>query len=156
MNAHRLQTTPHRILLADAEHTARSALEELLREEGYRVTPASNGAEARAALEAHVADLLLMDLSLALADGEALLEIVRARYPEVSTILMTGFPPYEPRVAHVLQNPNVEIIRKPVDLQTLFDAVDLASSRTRLVTGVVPRQTGKWIPASLGEFTEVR
>jgi len=151
-----MPATPHRILVAEAEHAARSALEELLGDEGYLVTSTSNGADALAALDAIGADLLLMDLVMALGDGESLLASVRSRYPEMPTILMTGLPPDEPRVTNVIQDPAIEAIHKPVDLEALFEAVEAALSRTLLVADVGPEQPGKREPASLAEARSVR
>ena len=117
---------PHRILLAESERAARLALEELLRDEGYRVTSASNGAEALAELEATGADLLLLDLIVATAGAEAFLDRVRSQHPELPTILMVSLPADEPRVAQALQDPSIKAIPKPLDLDSLFDAVQTA------------------------------
>jgi CheY-like chemotaxis protein len=61
---------PARILVVEDDYSIREALSELLAEEGYHVTCASNGAEALHALSGDAApSLILLDLMMPVMDG---------------------------------------------------------------------------------------
>ena len=69
-----------RILIVDDEANARSALAELMREEGYSVETAADGFKALPKLEEFGPDLLLTDLRMPGMDG---LELMRKAREEL-------------------------------------------------------------------------
>ena len=68
-----------RILVVDDEVNARTALPELLRDEGYAVETAADGFKALGKIEEFAPDLVLTDLKMPGMDGIELLDKIRAR-----------------------------------------------------------------------------
>lgn len=60
-----------RILVVDDDADARSAMQALLEQEGYRVLVAGDGVEALEALNESCPDVLLTDLDMPRMDGDA-------------------------------------------------------------------------------------
>jgi len=79
------------ILVVEDEEAARRSLCELLREEGYQVHEAADGAAAMELADELDLDLVLTDLRLPAADGLAVLKHVREVSPQTLAILMTAY-----------------------------------------------------------------
>ncbi len=81
------------ILLAEDEPQVRRLAERTLTAAGYRVTSASNGAEAlRQAQEAtQPFDLLVTDLVMPELGGDALAREFRQRHPEAAVLIVSGY-----------------------------------------------------------------
>jgi two-component system nitrogen regulation response regulator NtrX len=79
-----------RILIADDEEAARRSLAQILSEDGYQVSLASNGEEALNLVATESPDVLLTDLRMPVMDGHELLNRVRQGYPDVSVVIMTA------------------------------------------------------------------
>jgi two-component system KDP operon response regulator KdpE len=77
-----------RILVVDDEPQIRRLLDISLRAQGYRVEEAANGAACLAALAAHGADLVLLDLGLPDRDGLDVLRDIRG-WTEVPVIILS-------------------------------------------------------------------
>ena len=77
-----------RILVVDDEPQIRKLLDISLRAQGYRVEEAANGAAALAALAAHGADLVLLDIGLPDREGHAVLRDIR-EWTEVPVIMLS-------------------------------------------------------------------
>jgi response regulator RpfG family c-di-GMP phosphodiesterase len=80
-----------RILIVDDSASVRGFLEDLLREEGYRVICVPNAESALDSLRSAVIDLLLLDIKMPGLSGIELLKQVQLLYPEVPVIMMTGY-----------------------------------------------------------------
>jgi CheY-like chemotaxis protein len=80
-----------KILVVDDEAVVRTMLVRLLERSGYDVIEAESAPEVLPAIEANDdVSLVICDLNLAGASGTDLLESVRARYPELPIVLVTG------------------------------------------------------------------
>jgi two-component system KDP operon response regulator KdpE len=77
-----------RILVVDDEPQIRKLLDISLRAQGYSVEQAANGAAALAALAAHGADLVILDIGLPDRDGHSVLKEVRG-WTEVPVIMLS-------------------------------------------------------------------
>jgi DNA-binding response OmpR family regulator len=77
-------------LVVDDEPVLRSFLVRVLEQEGYAAQAAHNGREALHWLEQSPFDVLLTDIKMDQLDGVQLLAEVRARYPDMAVILLTG------------------------------------------------------------------
>lgn len=73
-----MSETKPRILVIDDEPQIRKLLDISLRAQGYRVEEAANGAAGLAALAAHGADLVLLDIGLPDREGHDVLRDIRA------------------------------------------------------------------------------
>src|SRR5215510_13712835 len=85
------RTKTDRILIVDDEVNARTALAELLREEGYAVETAADGFKALPKLEEFAPDLLLTDLKMPGLDGITLMRKARDLDPDLAVVVMTAF-----------------------------------------------------------------
>ena len=110
------------ILVADDEAILELILT-ILRDEGYRVTPAINGDVALVILQQRLPfQLLITDIAMpGLLDGYALARKARELRPEMQTIYMTGFA----SMASVRSRgaPYGQTIVKPWTTQVLLAAV---------------------------------
>lgn len=77
-----------RILVVDDEPQIRKLLDISLRAQGYLVEQAANGAAALAALAAHGADLVILDIGLPDRDGHSVLAEIRS-WTEVPVIMLS-------------------------------------------------------------------
>jgi PAS domain S-box-containing protein len=80
------------VLLVDDEDLVRTGTAEMLRELGHRVHEASSGYEALAILKSDVAvDIIITDYMMPRMDGRELAGHIRASYPELPILLVTGY-----------------------------------------------------------------
>ncbi|HCM28453.1 MAG: DNA-binding response regulator [Treponema sp. GWB1_62_6] len=89
-----MENEPIRLLLADDQYLFLESLKLVLEslDEGLRVVgTASNGEEAIAFLEREKADVALLDVRMPVMDGVAAAGAIRARWPDVSVIMLTTF-----------------------------------------------------------------
>lgn len=92
MNSNReIHARGERILVVDDDKAFRVATRTLLDDEGYDVVLATGGDEALAMLATGGADLMLSDMVMAKMTGIELLEKVKALYPDIMVIMVTGF-----------------------------------------------------------------
>src|SRR5690606_6485620 len=94
---------PARILVVDDETAARSALTELLREEGYEVQSAGDGFKALGRLDGWTPHIVITDLKMPGMDGIQLMEKLRERIADVSVVVMTAFGTVESAVEAIQQ-----------------------------------------------------
>ena len=132
------------ILVVDDELNIRLLLEEILTEEGYQVTIASNAAEARDAKLAEEYDLILLDIWMPETDGISLLKEWAKDGSLAPVIMMSGHGTVDTAV-EATRLGAVDYIEKPVSLVKLLRTVDKALLHTRTKRG----QPGKLVPPSL-------
>jgi signal transduction histidine kinase len=114
-----------RVLVVDDEDDAREATVVLLRQAGAIVAAASSAAEAMAALDREVPDVLLSDIAMPGEDGYALIRRVRDRSDgagRVSAAALTAYATQEDR-AKALRAGYDEHIPKPVDPARLLGTI---------------------------------
>ena len=80
------------LLFIDDDWSVREMVCPTLKEQGYRVLSAANGAEALALLSQHAREVrvVLTDLAMPVMDGTATLEALRMRFPDLPVIVMSG------------------------------------------------------------------
>jgi len=80
------------LLFIDDDWSVREMVGPTLKEQGYRVLSAANGAEALALLSQYSREvrLVLTDLAMPVMDGTATLEALRVRFPHLPVIVMSG------------------------------------------------------------------
>src|ERR1035438_5550248 len=84
--------THHKILLVDDEPDLLDMYKQILKQLPSQPTidTAASGARAFAMLEAEPYRLLICDLKMPKVDGLQVLSIVRRKYPELRTVVLTG------------------------------------------------------------------
>jgi DNA-binding response OmpR family regulator len=78
------------ILIVEDDKPLQKYLKELLLDNGYSVTLASDGVEAIAALEKVEPDLVVLDLGLPKISGESVCREIRERFPQIRVIILTA------------------------------------------------------------------
>ena len=118
----------HLVLLVDDDVRTSRRLADMLREDGFAVEVARDGAAAVARLaRAPVPDAIVTELNTIHVDGTAVSHFARARRPGIPIIVATGYPNLFQPMAFGSESPLV--FTKPVDYASLRDA--LASALLR-------------------------
>jgi DNA-binding NtrC family response regulator len=119
--------TAARVLLADDDEIFLEILAETVEEAGGEVELASDGVAALEQLSAGDFDILISDLNMPRMDGLTLLRQVRALYPHILSILITGFGSLESAI-QALRLGAYDYIQKPFMVEhvaaTIRNAVD--------------------------------
>jgi two-component system KDP operon response regulator KdpE len=117
-----------RILLVDDEISIQRTLVPLLRSRGYEVEAASTAADALAAIEAAVPDLVILDLGLPDLDGLDVCTRVRERW-DVPIIVLSARGA-EPQKVAALDRGADDYVTKPFGPEELLARVRAALRRT--------------------------
>jgi two-component system response regulator HydG len=117
--------TKARILVVDDEPNARAGLEKLLRQDGYEVDVADDGAAALVIAGDRPPDLVVTDLKMPRMDGLELLKRLRAQDIDLPVIMVTAFGDVTSAVTAMRAGAE-DYITKPVD----FDALSLSIERS--------------------------
>ena len=95
----------------------------LLEDEGYQVTLAYNGCDGVKAFNSGHFDVVLIDFKMPDMNGVAVLQELRKKDPKVRTIVVTGYH-IEQLLTAVIENGDVEILRKPFELECVLEILD--------------------------------
>jgi DNA-binding NtrC family response regulator len=121
------------ILVVDDEANARTALAELLRDEGYRVETAADGFKALGKVEEAAPDLVLTDLKMPGMGGVELLEKLREQDEDAVVIVMTAFGAVDTAV-DAMKKGAADYLTKPLNLTELTLVLAREMERRRLRT----------------------
>jgi two-component system NtrC family sensor kinase len=121
-----------RILVIDDEEPVITLISEILSMDGHSVTPAFNGAEALALLQAQEFNLIISDVRMPAVGGPTFFEILQTTRPDLlpQVIFVTG-DTVSPSTQNFLQQAGRPMLTKPFDpdrlrhlvLQTLNESV---------------------------------
>ena len=101
------------LLFVDDEENILNALRRLFHPLNYRILTAGSGAEALALLEHEPVDLVISDMRMPQMDGVQLLEQVRAKWPNIPRILLTGYADIDSTIAAINRGEISRYITKP-------------------------------------------
>jgi two-component system NtrC family response regulator/two-component system response regulator HydG len=107
-----------RVIVIDDEVNAATALETLLRQDGYDVQKAHDGRSGLQVLETFDADVVLTDLRMPGMDGLELLAKVKEIRPEAMVILMTAYGTVKTAV-QAMKLGAEDYMGKPIDVDEL-------------------------------------
>lgn len=116
-----------RLLVADDDDELRGVLRRVLEREGYAVTTAADGAQARALLDGSEFDFLVSDIQMPGLDGFALMAQARALHPALRVVLITAYPTLIQHNEAVARGA-VECLPKPFKIPELLVLLDRARS----------------------------
>ena len=132
-----------RILAVDDQAANLRVVGILLGRNGYEVIPAANGAEALAAAQAQVPDLILLDMMMPGMDGFELLAALRAMpaLRDVPAVFLTAAHDRDLRGRPRVVRPRLLLVRRLLPVFAGLAAVHRAKNgdRPRLGNGVCPR-----------------
>jgi CheY-like chemotaxis protein len=113
---------PNRVLLVDGDVRTSQRLADLLRDDGFDVEVARDGAAAIARLaRVPVPDALISELKLSVADGAAVARFGRAQHAGLQVVFVTRDPNL--LVAGALTAPPQAILTKPLDYARLLEVL---------------------------------
>jgi DNA-binding NtrC family response regulator len=123
---------PARILVVDDDAASRALMEQILAEDGHRVTAATDGAEAIRRLEQDDEfDAVVSDIRMVDVDGLEVLDWVHQRAPETPVLLVTAFGNVDGAV-DAIRRGAYDYISKPYDVTGIKLVVDRALRHRRL------------------------
>jgi DNA-binding SARP family transcriptional activator len=111
-----------RVLVVEDNLLNRELTSALLRNDGYDVVLAVDGAEALMTLGREQVDLMLLDIDLPFIDGHKLLQAVKEKGINVPAIFVSGLPGEEPEL-RAFEIGASDFIRKPVKNSVLLARV---------------------------------
>jgi two-component system cell cycle sensor histidine kinase/response regulator CckA len=121
---------PTCVLLVEDDSAVRAGLRRMLDAAGYDVLEAVDGAAALDAIQrtAQQVNVVLSDVAMPALDGRALARELRARWPMLPLILMSGFTD---RAALDDDVPGLVVLQKPLAADALVSAIETAVSPPR-------------------------
>ncbi len=114
-----------RILLVDDDDMYLSFITELLKEQGYEVSEATDGKQARERLESDVIDLIISDIFMPTLDGVLFHSYVRefSNRPEVPFVFVSGID--DPQTRGAVLNPGLDyFVSKSAPIADLLRCVE--------------------------------
>ena len=111
------------ILIVDDDEILRMLLRQFLEGEAYRVTEATNGAEALAKIAAASFDLVIMDIAMPGIDGLSVCEHLKSSQNNPPPVLMITALEDEESVDRSFSAGAVDLIRKPIQWSVLRNRI---------------------------------
>ena len=112
-----------RILVVDDEVNARTALSELLRDEGYEVEMAADAFKALGKYESFAPHVVVTDLKMPGMDGVDLVKKIRDGEEAAAVVVMTAFGAVETAVA-AMRAGAADYLTKPINFDELLVVLD--------------------------------
>ena len=113
------------ILIVDDEEGIRQVLSDCLRDEGYRIVAAEDGFQALRLLSAETVDLVILDVWLPNMGGIDVLKKIKAEYPEIEVIVISGHGNINLAVQAV-KTGAFDFLEKPLSLEKTITVVQNA------------------------------
>jgi two-component system nitrogen regulation response regulator NtrX len=107
------------IMVVDDEQSIRESLEGILLDEGFRPLFAENGERALVLIKDESIDLVLLDIWMPGMDGLEVLQHLKAQYPELTVIMMSGHGTIETAV-RATKLGAFDFIEKPLSLDKVL------------------------------------
>lgn len=116
------------ILVIDDEDLIRDAVRQSLEHHGHTVTTAENGRKGLALYDPATIDLVLTDLIMPEKEGLETIMELRAKYPRVKIVAMSGGGRNSPRdyLLMARQLGATGVLAKPFSIEALIQVVDEA------------------------------
>jgi two-component system chemotaxis response regulator CheY len=114
-----------RILIVDDANFMRMQCSKMLRNEGYEIAEATNGAEAVDRYRELQPDLVLMDVTMPVMDGIEAVKAIRSESPD-ARIVMVSATGQQTMVMTAIEAGAMDFVLKPFQPQNLIKAVQKA------------------------------
>jgi DNA-binding NtrC family response regulator len=122
-----------RVLIVDDEANARTALSELLREEGFVTETAADGFKALGKVGEFHPEVILTDLKMPGLDGIGLMEKVKVAAPEAVVVVMTAYGSIANAVEAVKRGAENYLTKPLDDADALVAILNKAVEKARLL-----------------------
>ena len=119
------------ILIVDDEDRIRQSLTGILKDEGYEVLQAKDGAQALKLMETDSPDLILLDIWMPGIDGMETLEKIKAQSPQMPVIMISGHGNIELAVKATKLGA-FDFIEKPLSLEKVLLTIQNALAFSKL------------------------
>ena len=119
------------IMIVDDEESICQVLGGILTDEGYEVLKAGSGEEALRLIDDEQPNLVLLDIWLPEMDGIAVLKSIKAAYPHIQVVMMSGHGTIETAVKATKLGA-FDFIEKPLSLEKVILVVNHALDFVRL------------------------
>ncbi|MBI5513662.1 MAG: response regulator [Deltaproteobacteria bacterium] len=120
-----------RVLVVDDEKVIREILADFLTLEGFFVRTAEDGAAAMAELDARPYDLVISDLKMPRMGGLELLGHVTRQWPNMVTVIMTGFGTVETAI-DAMKRGAYDYVLKPFRIEEVVHIIQRGLEKRRL------------------------
>lgn len=127
----KMKTAKGNILVVDDEKSMREILEIFLRNEGYSVSVADNGAKAIEAIKNDIYDLIITDMKMPKVSGLDLLKNVKQMTPDTVVVVVTAFGTTESAV-EAMKLGAYDYIQKPFQMDNIRLVVKNALEKQKL------------------------
>jgi CheY-like chemotaxis protein len=115
LNSYQVDDDMPEVLVVDDDPQIGEVLEQLLREEGFRVAREADGLSALERIERAKPRIVLADICMPRLDGVSLCKEISKRWDDVEVILMSA--------AETPRGLPVSFLQKPFDIDTLLDTL---------------------------------
>src|SRR4051794_1795588 len=115
-------TKPHTIFVVDDQESILTAINSVLADESYRILTFTSAEALQEGLKAEQPDLILLDIWLPGIDGVEALKKLKAQYPTLPVILMSGHAGIDIAVS-AMQAGASDFLEKPLNLDFLLDKI---------------------------------
>ncbi|MBI5056248.1 MAG: sigma-54-dependent Fis family transcriptional regulator [Nitrospirae bacterium] len=130
-----MKKTKGKILVVDDEKSMREILEIFLKNEGYSVATADNGAAAIDAVKKDIYDLVITDMKMPKAGGMEVLKNVKEISPETVVVIVTAFGTTESAV-EAMKHGAYDYISKPFQMDEIRLVIKNALEKLKLLKDV--------------------
>jgi DNA-binding NtrC family response regulator len=122
-----------RVLIVDDEANARTALAEILREEGFTAETAADGFKALGKIEEFHPEVILTDLKMPGLDGIGLMEKAKEAAPDAVVVVMTAYGTINSAVDAVKRGAENYLTKPLDDADALVAIVNKGVEKSRLL-----------------------
>ncbi|MEA2014022.1 MAG: sigma-54 dependent transcriptional regulator [Thermodesulfobacteriota bacterium] len=121
-----------KILFVDDEESIRRLFCRALKDDLFQIETACDGEEALKKLKIFSAEIVISDVRMPKMDGLVLLEEIRARYPDIFVVIVTGYGAIEDAVS-AMKAGAYDYILKPFDFDTIRMVIEKITAHTRII-----------------------
>ncbi|MEJ5363728.1 MAG: response regulator [Desulfosoma sp.] len=127
-----MENQPVKILIVDDDEVYRDVLKDAIGEENTELSLAASGEEALELLQSSPFDILITDLNMPGIDGLTLLKRARQLYPDILTLIITGYGSLESAV-EAIRSGAYDYIQKPFRIDEVAVSTRNAVDRVRIL-----------------------